>query len=133
MEITKQKSELKKALLRIALAKTSICRAKAACDYIFANIKTPEHPLHAPLVTAIFVFYARPFGKNVGVGPLPPEFQMFSNPSKKNLHELLVCGRDKFCAHTDGGCQYYDAQDHPVDTVFQLEIIANFGDDGKAA
>lgn len=120
----------KKALWRVAFAEMSIARAITACDFIIANVKRTDDPIYYPLVTAIFVLYARPFGDNNGVGMISSKLANCDSPEKRNIHDLLIHGRDKFFAHTDAESKYYDKDDAPVGPVLRLTIVAKDMKDG---
>jgi hypothetical protein len=122
-------NKMKKALWRIAFAKTSIARAIQACDYVISNVQNLDSPIYYPLVTAIFVLYARPFGENTGAGKISSKYASFDSADKKNLHEMLIHGRNNLFAHVDAGTKYYD-QGNPVGRVFELSVMVNDMKDG---
>jgi hypothetical protein len=121
---------VKKTLWRVAFAKMSIARAIKTCDFIIFNIKTTGDPIYYPLATAIFVLYARPFGDNNGVGMVSSKYANYDSPEKRNFHEWLIHGRNKFYAHTDSEIKYYDVNNAPVGSVLQLSIVAKDMQDG---
>src|SRR5664280_1638346 len=122
--------QAKKTLWRVGFAKMFIARAIKTCDFIIVNIKTTGDPIYYPLVTAIFVLYARPFGDNNGVGMVSSKYANYDSPEKRNLHELLIHGRRKFYAHTDSEKKYYDENNAPVGSLLQLSIVAKDMKDG---
>jgi len=118
------------ALVRVVFAKVSISRAVAACDFIISKPQSTWEPLYCPLVTAIFVLYARPFGRNEGVGALPKNFSDYDSEEKKTLHQMLIQGRNKLFAHLDAGCEYYDAENDPVAPLVRVSLNVTTVSDG---
>jgi hypothetical protein len=58
----------------------------------------PDDPIYHPLITAICVFYARPFKRSKGIENLTVQFV----PKKfRPLHQLLILVRDQTAAHVD--------------------------------
>ena len=109
---------------RIAFAKTSIRRVITTCDYIMTNVQNPEAPIYHPLVTAIFVLYAGPFGENNGAGKISSKYSNFDSLEKRNLHHLIIHGRNKFYAHVDAGTKLYDVGGKKaIGHLFQLNIV----------
>ena len=123
---------MKRRLWILVFAKMSITRALAACHFIERNISSEDDPLYYPLVTAIFVLYARPFGNNKGVGALPGAFSQFSRPELLQIHQLILYGRKKFYAHLDANLRFFDAVSKPVDYLQQIALNVRFESDGKA-
>lgn len=123
-------NQIKKSLLRTVFAKTSIDSAVKACDFVIANVQTADNPVYYSLVTAIFVLYARPFGENNGAGKIPSKYALYDSPEKRNLHDMLIHGRNKFYAHVDANTKYYDENQKPVGCLFQLSIMVNDMKDG---
>ncbi len=120
----------KKALWRVAFAKMSIARAIESCNFIIVNVKTTDDPIYYPLVTAVFVLYAKPFGDNNGAGRISSKHASYDSPEKRNLHDMLMQGRNKFYAHVDVESQYYDQGDNPIGELFRLNIIVRDMKDG---
>jgi len=67
------------------------------CDYLIQHQLPRSHPIHDPLVTAIYTLYARPFKQRA---PLRLSEDIVPE-SHQDTHFILITFRDKMFAHTD--------------------------------
>jgi len=67
------------------------------CDYLLQHQLPKSHPLHDPLVTAIYTLYGRPFKQRA---PLRLSEDIVPE-SHRGTHFVLIKLRDKMFAHTD--------------------------------
>ena len=82
----------------ISPARECFAHSKAAAQHILEAKLEREHPLFVPLVTAVYVLYARPFTRAEPIGKLGEEMI----PEKHlDLHRLLFEHRHKVYAHKD--------------------------------
>jgi hypothetical protein len=85
-------------LWKAASAWTSFQHVRDTCDYILHEQIQPDDLIYHSLITAICVFYARPFKRSKGVESLTVQFV----PKKfRPLHQLLILVRDQTAAHVD--------------------------------
>ncbi|HZF01918.1 MAG TPA: hypothetical protein VE344_08490 [Methylomirabilota bacterium] len=67
------------------------------CDYLLQNQLSKSHPIHDPLVTAIYTLYGRPFKQRA-----PLRLSEDIVPERyRPIHFGLITFRDKMFAHTD--------------------------------
>jgi hypothetical protein len=125
------RSKLKRDLWKLAFAKASTDLARKACDFIIKNAGTLDAATYEALVTGIFVLYSRPFGGNKCVGCLPKKFGKFKDGRLQNRHEMILSARNGFVAHTDATLKYCNERGKEKETLLKLELIVNFGADGR--
>ncbi len=88
-----------KLLWKMFYAKECFRHARAAAEHVRDNVLEAGHPLFYPLITAVYVLYAKPFKKAFGgVGVLGNEMVP---KAQLELHELLLQHRDQLYAHRD--------------------------------
>lgn len=121
---------IKKELWRIVFARMSIARAIRACEFISTNVRRTDDPVYYPLVTAIFVLYARPFGNNSGVGMISSKLADYDSPEKINTHAMLLRGRHGLYAHVEATGKYFDSEDNPIAPLLRLGIVLQNMNDG---
>jgi hypothetical protein len=110
----------------MVFAKAAIGRAVEGCDHVIKNNLSAKSPMYYQLATAIFVLYARPFGSNDGMGPISSRFAEYDSTDKRNLHEMLVHGRNKFYAHVDANAHLYDEKGQkPIGHLFRMNVIVD--------
>ena len=95
------RSQQKKDLYRLLLARSDIKAALDACDLILKNVDSLKDELLYPLTTAVVVCYARPFTQNKPYGPLPKKYAKFDNQIFQAVHEKLIKARHETFAHSD--------------------------------
>jgi len=93
-----------KKLFKLCVAEENIKIAKSIYSEL-AKLKSGEfdydYNFHAKSATLIMT-YAKPFGKNRGVGRLShKEVKCEINKDEKNVHKLLLKWRNKLYAHSD--------------------------------
>jgi len=85
-------------LWKAASAWSSFQDVRDVCDYILNERIQPDATIYYSLVTAICVFYARPFKRSRGIESLTVQFV----PKKfRDLHRFLILTRDQTAAHVD--------------------------------
>ncbi len=94
-----KRSDLKKQLWKIDLARSSARNVSACCEYFIANKPERTSPLFSALLTAICVGYAKPFTNNATVGMLSDKFARYSSPQLQRFHKSLLKFRDNYYAH----------------------------------
>src|SRR5207302_8133039 len=81
-----------------AYAWQSLSHVQVTCDFVFASKIKESDPIYYPLLTAIFVLYARPFKRSNLVGSISPQMV----PKKfAELHRQIIGLRDQMSAHLD--------------------------------
>lgn len=84
---------------KLSYARHSFEHAKAACDYIIENKLTTNDELYYPLIVAIHVTYARPFGRSEGrIARLK---ESVVPAERRFLHKQMIRCRNQVLAHTD--------------------------------
>ncbi len=96
-----KRSQQKKNLYRLLMARSDIMAALNACDLILINVDSLKDELLYPLTTAVVVCYTRPFTDNKPYGSLPERYSKFDNPRFKIVHESLIKARHETFAHSD--------------------------------
>jgi hypothetical protein len=97
--MTKDSFEDARLLWKMFYAKECFRHARAAAEHIRDNALEAGHPLFYPLITAVYVLYAKPFKKAFGgIGMLGNEM---IPKEQLELHELLLEHRDQLYAHRD--------------------------------
>jgi hypothetical protein len=99
--MTKPRSQKKKELYKLAVARSDITAALKTCNLLIQHVKEIGDNLYQPLFHAIVIAYARPFTRNKPLGPLPSEWSRFSNSALQQMHNNLVSARRQFIAHSD--------------------------------
>jgi hypothetical protein len=95
------RSDKKKELYKLAVARSDITSAMDTCGLMINNVGHLGHDLYEPLFHAIIIAYARPFTRNKPLGPLSKEWPNFSNPDFQETHDELIKARHQFIAHSD--------------------------------
>jgi hypothetical protein len=88
--MTEPRSQKKKELYQLAVARSDITAALKTCDLIIQQVKEIGNDLYQPLFHVIVIAYARPFTRNKPFGPLPSEWSKFSDPAFQEMHDDLV-------------------------------------------
>lgn len=72
---------------------------------MFSRFRQPgggmSYPLGVPLFQAGVVAYARPFTRNLPLGPLAARWSKFDDPSFQTIHDFLMNARNRYVAHGD--------------------------------
>lgn len=98
------RSQQKKDLYKMLVARSDINAALSACDLIlekfkdFSDIKDRQYALFYSLTTAVIVCYSRPFTVNKPYGALSTRF---CNPKYKSIHDQLIKSRHEMFAHSN--------------------------------
>ena len=79
-------------------AEESFKHAKSAAEYILKNPVKENDLVFYPLITAVYVLYGKPFGKNYGMGSLKEDFVATEH---LDLHKELLQHRDQTYVHSD--------------------------------
>lgn len=95
------RSNRKRDLHRLAVARSDIKAALEACNLLLANVDHLGHDLYQPLFHAIAISYARPFTANRPLGSLPAKWSRYTNPRFQEAHDELLSIRNQFVAHSD--------------------------------
>jgi hypothetical protein len=95
------RSDRKRDLHRLAVARSDITAALEACNLLLANVHHHRHDLYQPLFHAIAISYARPFTANRPLGSLPAKWSRYTNPRFQEAHDELLSIRNQFVAHSD--------------------------------
>ena len=96
-----KRSQRKKDLYRLLLARSDIGAANTACQLFLRTVSDLKDELYYPLFTAIVVCYARPFTANEPFGALPRKWAKFSDARSQSLHDDLLRARHELVAHSD--------------------------------
>lgn len=86
-------------LWKMFYARHCFKEARGAAQHIFDAKLERESPLFYPLVTAVYVLYAKPFTRADAVGKLEDEIVPAEH---RELHGLLLEHRNQIYAHRDG-------------------------------
>jgi hypothetical protein len=86
-------------LARFAFAESDMYQASAAARLLLLQGPDDVHAARA-LETAMVICYARPFGRNNGIGPLPVKYAP-QDERGRAMHDVLLMLRSKAYAHTD--------------------------------
>jgi len=65
------RSDTKKLFHKLAVARSDILAARAACRFFVEHVKETNHTIYYPLFVSVVVCYARPFSDNDTLGRLP--------------------------------------------------------------
>ena len=63
---------------------------------------------------------------------ISPKVLKLDSDEKRNLHDMLIHGRNKFYAHVDAETEYFDHKDVPVDRLLKLLVNVKDMQDGTA-
>ena len=96
-----KRSQLKKNLYKLLLARSDITASLNACELILKDITDLGEKRLYPLTTAVVVCYVRPFTKNRPFGSLTKKWSKFSEVKFKNVHDKLIKARHEIFAHSD--------------------------------
>jgi hypothetical protein len=97
----KSRSDSKKELYMLAIARSDLSEALAGCDLLINNRQDVGVELYQSLFQSIIISYARPFKTNRPYGRLSTGWSNFSSPNENNLHGEIISARDQFVAHSD--------------------------------
>jgi hypothetical protein len=98
-ESSDQWRRLREQVTRFAFAESDMYQASAAARLLLQQGPDEVHAARA-LETAMVVCYARPFGRNDGIGTLPDKYAP-QDERGRAMHDVLLLLRRKVYAHTD--------------------------------
>lgn len=93
----------RRELCRLALARSDIAAALAACDQL-VELSAHEQlagDIGTALMNSLIVSYARPFTEGRPLGKLPDKWSKFSSRHDQETHALLMDLRRQTVAHND--------------------------------
>lgn len=91
-----------KAFKRLVSAKHDFAAALEAAEWLRSNYQALHEGIaYRAIETGIVVSYARPFGSNNGLGPLPKNFQVVEDNDAQHVHDRLLFARNTQEAHND--------------------------------
>jgi hypothetical protein len=98
-KMTTEQLDDARTLWKMFYACEAFRRAREACEFILTQNLDADHPAYYPLVTSIYVLYARPFNYcRGGIGKLTNDIVPDQH---KNIHKFILNLRDQIFAHTD--------------------------------
>jgi len=96
-----KRSDRKKDLYRLLVARSDVLAAREACELMLKVAPAFGDPLYVPLLSAIVVCYARPFTRNRPLGALPEKWRTFPDQRMQQMHDALYKARSELIAHSD--------------------------------
>ena len=96
------RADTKKLFHKLAVARSDILAARAACRFFVEHVKETNHTIYYPLFVSVVVCYARPFTDNNTLGRLPKKWGMYADPRLQAAHHQLLKARNEVVAHSDG-------------------------------
>ena len=105
-------------LKQLLWAEHSWKSARDLCELALSlpELKSWNHLEHA-MATGVVVSYARPFGKNDGIGSLKKDFRTFDDKLMKQNHDLLLKARDTIFGHKDHAWELDQLEIEPTYTI----------------
>jgi hypothetical protein len=95
------RGELKKQLYRLAVGRSDVAKAYAACELLRREIRDIADDLYQPLLQAIAISYGRPFAVSRAGSTIGARWARFDSAQLQETHDKLMELRNKFVAHSD--------------------------------
>jgi hypothetical protein len=87
---------------KLVCASADFSAAREATELLIANYENWEHgEAIRAIATGIIIAYARPFGRNDGLGPLPKTYRTIDHVDAQIVHNRVLDARDVLEAHND--------------------------------
>jgi hypothetical protein len=90
-----------KALRRLCWGEGDIRAARELSEWMLNHAKEYTDTCRRSLDAGIMITYARPFGENQGLGPLPSKFSKFQDSGLQKFHQKMIDSRNYIAAHND--------------------------------
>jgi hypothetical protein len=90
-----------KALRRLCWGEGDIRAARELAEWMLDHPREYTHSLRRSLDAGVMITYARPFGENQGLGPLPTKFSKFPDSGLERFHKKMIDARNYIAAHND--------------------------------
>jgi hypothetical protein len=95
------RTELKRQFHKLAIARSDLIHARAACRYFIEHVGDIAHAIYYPLFVTIVICYARPFTDNDTFGRLQKRWGAFAEQRLQRSHDLMLKTRNEVVAHSD--------------------------------
>ena len=87
--------------IKLNLASLAFTQVRNQAQHIIDSNFAQDSLLLTPHMAGLVVTYAKNFTESEGIGPLPKQYEEFTDSSLEHTHNMLIGSRHKLYAHRD--------------------------------